>query len=116
MYRPAWQHVVGLVVSLLIVVAIGWLAGRPVLYASLFLGAVVAWQAWNLIRYERWLRLRASMKPPNMNGLWGEAVAISHRMQRRKVFHKRRVLVLLREFRRMTDGFDAGVGVLDRNK
>jgi len=111
-YRPAWQHVVGLVVSLLIVVAIGWLAGRPALYASLFLGAVVAWQAWNLIRYERWLRLRASMKPPNMNGLWGEAVAISHRMQRRKIFHKRRVLVLLREFRRMTSAMPDGAILL----
>jgi two-component system phosphate regulon sensor histidine kinase PhoR len=111
-YRPAWQHVIALVVSLLIVLAIGWLAGRPALYAALFLSAIAAWQAWNLIRYERWLRLRASTKPPNMNGLWGEAVATSHRMQRRKVFHKRRVLVLLREFRRMTSAMPDGAILL----
>ena len=53
--------------------------------------AVVALQAWQLIRFERWLRLRNVQNPPNMRGLWGEAVATAHRLHRRKNFHKRRV-------------------------
>ena len=113
MYRPAWQHVAGLVASLLVVLAIGWLADDAALYAAIYLGVVVAWQAFNLIRYERWLRLRASLNPPNMRGLWAEVVATSNRMHRRKVYHKRRVLVLLREFRRMTSAMPDGAILLD---
>jgi len=110
--KPAWQHVIGITVTLLGVLLIGWIAGRPALFAALFLLAVVAWQSWQLIRFERWLRLRAHLTPPNMNGLWGEVVATAHRMHRRKAFHKRRVLVLLREFRRMTSAMPDGAILL----
>ncbi len=90
--KPAWQHVLVIFSGLLVVSSRGWIAGRPALYAALFLLAVVAWQSWQLIRFERWLRLRAHLTPPDMNGLWGEVVATAHRIHRRKAFHKRRVL------------------------
>lgn len=112
MNKPAWQHVLVIFSGLLIVLVAGWIAGRPALYAALFLLAVVVWQSWQLIRFERWLRLRAHLTPPNMNGLWGEVVATAHRMHRRKAFHKRRVLVLLREFRRMTSAMPDGAILL----
>jgi two-component system phosphate regulon sensor histidine kinase PhoR len=111
-YRPAWQHVFGIVAGLLLALALGWPFGHARLFAACFLGVVVAVQAWNLIRFERWLRLRARLKPPNMGGLWGETVATANRLYHRKRFHKRRVLSLLRELRRMTSAMPDGAILL----
>jgi two-component system phosphate regulon sensor histidine kinase PhoR len=112
LYKPAWQYVFGLVSVFLLVLFVGWIAGQAALFAAWFLAAVVALQAWQLIRFERWLRLRSVLKPPNMHGLWGEVVATAHRLHRRKDFHKRRVLILLREFRRMTAAMPDGAILL----
>jgi two-component system phosphate regulon sensor histidine kinase PhoR len=112
LYKPAWQYVFGLVSLFVLVLFIGWIAGHPAMFAAGFLAAVVALQAWQLIRFERWLRMRSVLKPPNMHGLWGEVVATAHRLHRRKDFHKRRVLILLREFRRMTAAMPDGAILL----
>jgi two-component system phosphate regulon sensor histidine kinase PhoR len=111
-YRPAWQHVFGIVAGLLLALAVGWPFDHARLFAACYLGVVVAVQAWNLIRFERWLRLRARLKPPNMGGLWGETVATANRLYQRKRFHKRRVLSLLRELRRMTSAMPDGAILL----
>jgi len=39
-----------------------------------------------LIRFEHWLAFPLRGTAPNMDGLWGEALAITHRIYRRKVF------------------------------
>ena len=51
-----------------------------------------------------------------MTGLWGEVLATTIRLYRRKMFHKRRVLVLLREFRRMTSAMPDGAILLGPNR
>ena len=89
--------------GLLLVLAAGWLFDRPGLFAALYLLAVVVLQASSLIRFERWLRQRKVLKPPSLPGLWGDVVDNASRLYRRKTFHKRRVLMLLREFRRSLD-------------
>ena len=70
----------------------------------------------NLLRFERWLRNRSTEPPPDMRGAWGEVAAITHRIYRRKVFHKRRVLTLFREFRRMTSAMPDGAILLGPNR
>ena len=112
MSRPAWQHLLGIFGGLLAALACGWIIDRPGLCASLYLAAIVAWQARNLIRFEHWLRLRSILKPPNMDGLWGNTVAIANRLYQRKRFHKRRALTLLRELRRMTSAMPDGAILL----
>ncbi|MDH4167644.1 MAG: phosphate regulon sensor histidine kinase PhoR [Gammaproteobacteria bacterium] len=112
MSRPAWQFIVGLLGGLLAALAAGWIAGRPALFVAAYLALVVALQAWNLIRFERWLRLRSILKPPNMRGLWGETVERANRLYQRKRFHKRRALALLRELRRMTSAMPDGAILL----
>src|SRR5829696_6827363 len=102
LYKPSWQHVLGLGTGFLIVLFAGWIVGRTALFVACYLAVVVVIQTYQLIRFEAWLRQRNLLKPPNMGGLWGEAVATANRIHRRKMFHKRRVLMLLREFRRMT--------------
>ncbi len=80
------------------------------------LAGILAYHVRNLIRFEQWLRHRSQQPPPNMAGLWGEALAITHRVYRRKVFHKRRVSTLLREFRRMTSAMPDGAVLLGSNR
>ena len=112
MSRPAWQHLLGILGGLLAALACGWIIDRPGLCASLYLAAIVGWQARNLIRFEHWLRLRSILKPPNMDGLWGNTVATANRLYQRKRFHKRRALTLLRELRRMTSAMPDGAILL----
>jgi two-component system phosphate regulon sensor histidine kinase PhoR len=110
LHRPAWRHVTVLSIGLLLALIGGWPFGRPFETAVVYLALVLAWQTWNLIRFERWLRRRSSERPPNMYGLWGEAISTANRLYQRKRFHKRRVLLLLREFRRMTSAMpDAAI-------
>ncbi|HET7203015.1 MAG TPA: phosphate regulon sensor histidine kinase PhoR [Steroidobacteraceae bacterium] len=110
MNRPAWKHVLLIVAGLLLALAAGWIADDASLFAAVYLGAVLLVQTRHLIRFGNWLRLRSSTRPPDMGGLWGEVLDIATRLYRRKNFHKRRVLVLLREFRRMTSAMpDAAI-------
>jgi hypothetical protein len=96
LHRPAWQHVSIIVGGLLLAMVTGWIFGRPGLFAAIYLGCVALVQTRNLIRFERWLRLRSSTRPPSLSGLWGNVVDTANRLYRRKNFHKRRVLMLLR--------------------
>jgi len=110
--RPAWQHVLGIAGTLLAALAVGLIFGRPWLFLALALAAVLAWEVRNLLRFDHWLRHRTVERPPDMRGLWGEVIAVTSRIYRRKVFHKRRVLGLLREFRRMTAAMPDGAVLL----
>lgn len=112
MYPPAWQHVSLILGGLLVALAAGWTLDYRFLVPALYLVGVLAWQTWNLVRFERWLRKRAVMKPPNMHGLWGAALDAAYRLYQRKRFHKRRVLLLLRELRRMTSAMPDGAILL----
>jgi len=110
--RSAWQHVLGIVSGLLIALLVGWLVGHLGLVVALYLAGVVAWQIRNLVRFEHWLRLRSILKPPDMDGLWGEVISNVNRLHQCKRFHKRRALTLLRELRRMTSAMPDGTILL----
>lgn len=114
--KPAWQHIAWIVGALLAALAVGALFDHAWLFAALVLAAVLAYHVRNLIRFEHWLRFRSEEPPPNMDGLWGEVLATTHRIYRRKVFHKRHVTSLLREFRRMTSAMPDGAVLLGPNR
>jgi len=105
-----------LAAALLVAALLGWAFDRPLLFVAVTLAAALAYEVRNLLRFERWLRRRSTEAPPNLAGLWGEVLAITSRLYRRKVFHKRRVLVLLREFRRMTSAMPDGAVLLGQNR
>jgi two-component system phosphate regulon sensor histidine kinase PhoR len=105
-----------LAAALLVAALLGWAFDRPLLFVAITLAAALAYEVRNLLRFERWLRRRSTEAPPNLAGLWGEVLAITSRLYRRKVFHKRRVLVLLREFRRMTSAMPDGAVLLGQNR
>jgi two-component system phosphate regulon sensor histidine kinase PhoR len=114
--RPASQHLTWIAVALLLATAVGWAIGHPLLAVSIVLAGALVYEVRNLLRFDHWLSNRTSEPPPNMTGLWGEVLATTNRIYRRKVFHKRRVLVLLREFRRMTSAMPDGAVLLGQNR
>ncbi len=114
--RPAWQFLLVHVALLLGALLLGLIVGQPWPALVLALALMLAWQMWRVLRFEYWLRHRTTERPPNASGLWGDIVATTSRIYRRKVFHKRRVLVLLREFRRMTSAMPDGAILLGPNR
>ena len=95
---------------------VGLFTGRPLACVVRRRSRVMlAWHCMNLLRFDRWLRARATRAAPHFGGLWGEVVAIVDRLYRRKVYHKRRTLALLREFRRMTTAMPDGAILLGPN-
>ena len=116
MSKPAWQLITWLIGALLVAAAVGALLDLALPFVAVTLAIILAYHVRNLIRFEHWLRYRSEESPPNMDGLWGEVLAITHRLYRRKVFHKRRVTSLLREFRRMTSAMPDGAVLLGPNR
>jgi len=66
-----------------------------------------------LRRLQRWLRSLQSEDAPEAAGVWGDVVSAIARLQRRRQYHKRRLLQLLRELRRSTAAIPDGVVVLN---
>ena len=112
MSKPAWHHLLALAGAVAIAAVLGFIFGRPALFIGASLALLLAINVRNLLRLERWLRNRSSQRPPDMPGLWGEVVAIADRLYRRKRYHKRRAMALLREFRRVTAALPDGVILL----
>jgi two-component system phosphate regulon sensor histidine kinase PhoR len=114
--KPAWQHIAWILGALLVALAVGALFDRALPFLTIALAVTVGYEVRSLLRFEHWLRNRTVEPPPDMNGLWGEVMAGTSRIYRRKVYHKRRVLMLLREFRRMTSAMPDGAVLLGANR
>ncbi len=112
MSKQAWQHLAKIAVALAIAALAGLAFGRVAAFVAVALAVMLALHVRNLVRFDRWLRRRSLERPPDMTGLWGEVIAVTSRIYRRKVFHKRRVLAMLREFRRMTAAMPDGALLL----
>jgi two-component system phosphate regulon sensor histidine kinase PhoR len=69
-------------------------------------------QLRNLLLLYHWLRFRRIQEVPDMGGPWGDVIAVIARLYRRKQYHKQRVVALLREFRRLTNGMPDGAVLL----
>ncbi len=117
MLSPAWSFALVRLATLLAVAIVGGLIfGRPQLWVIAVLGSYLALQLARLYRLERWLRHRSREEPPDFGGVWGDVVALVTRIYRRKQFHKRRIVQLFREFRRLTTAMPDGVVVLNAER
>ena len=112
MSKPAWQFIIGSLAVLAATLLAGLVAGKPLAFLSFALALLLLRHCVNLLRFDRWLRSRATRPAPDVHGLWGEVITIVDRLYRRKVYHKRRTLGLLREFRRMTTAMPDGAILL----
>jgi two-component system phosphate regulon sensor histidine kinase PhoR len=109
----AWSFaMVRLAAAIAVAVLLGLITGRLATWLTIVLGGILAWQFVNLFRLQSWLRHRAHEDPPDIGGVWGDAIAIINRIYRRKQFHKRRVMQQFREFRRLSAALPDGVVLL----
>lgn len=114
---PAWAFALArLAVAVGVAVLLGMVYGQVAIWLTVVLGGTLAWQFANLYRVQRWLRHRSHEDPPDLGGVWGDVVALVGRIYRRKQFHKRRVLQLFREFRRLSAALPDGVVLLSAGR
>jgi two-component system phosphate regulon sensor histidine kinase PhoR len=117
MSRALWSFALPrLLASLAVAFLFGAWVGHIQLALLLTLGGIVVLNYVRLYRLEYWLRKRASVDPPELPGTWGDVVALIVRVYRRKLFHKRRVVDLFREFRRMTTAVPDGIVLLGQER
>jgi len=109
----AWRVLSWLAAWLLAAVGIGAILGHVGAALTVALGLYLAIYLRRLLRIDRWLRRRRSVDAPDFDGIWGDIVTIVSRLDRRKQFHKKRVVELLREFRRLTTAMPDGAVLLN---
>jgi len=95
---------------------VGYFLGHVGLTITAVLAGYLALFFVRLYRLEWWLRRRRTEEPPDFRGIWGDVVALVMRIYRRKQFHKRRIVQLFREFRRMTTAMPDGVVVMSAER
>src|SRR5258708_28162595 len=91
----------------------GLLIGHPALTVALVLAAMLARQQYMLERVRQWLRRDRVDLAPDAGGAWGDVIGLIGRLFRRKQYHKRRMLQLLRELRNSTAAIADGVVMLN---
>src|ERR1700683_954747 len=104
---------VRLTVALAIGLVLGLILGVPWAGVAAVLAIYLAMQWLHLLHLLRWLTADQTELAPELPGPWGHLVAMIVRLYRRKQFHKRRLLRLLRELRRSTAAMPDGVVVLN---
>jgi two-component system phosphate regulon sensor histidine kinase PhoR len=114
MSSSAWRVLTWLAGLLLLAAAIGLIAGHVGAALASALGLYLAVYLRRLLRFDRWLRDRRGGELPDYDGVWGDIIAIASRLDRRKQFHKKRVVELLKEFRRLTTAMPDGAVLLNR--
>jgi len=114
--RAAFRHLAGVIAAVLAAAGLGFLLGRAWEFVAVALAVLLGLQLRHLLRFDRWLRRRDAESPPDVTGLWGEVVATTSRIHRRKLFHEQRVTALLREFRRMASAMPDGVVLLGQHR
>jgi two-component system phosphate regulon sensor histidine kinase PhoR len=107
-----WQALTRIGIALFAAWLLGLMFGRVALVLALVLAAALAIQLRNFLRVDRWVRRRRMEEPPDVDGAWGEFIAIIDRIYRRKQYHKLQVTALLREFRRLTTAMPEGAILL----
>ena len=107
-----WQAVLRIAIALFVAWLIGLIFDSVALLLALVLAVALVIQLRNFLRVDRWVRRRRLEEPPDIDGAWGEFIAIIDRIYRRKQHHKLQVSGLLREFRRLTTAMPEGAVLL----
>ena len=113
MSASLWWLMARLVAGLAAGMLLGLAFGHPAAGVGVVLSALLAREYVVLGRVRRWLSSDTGAEAPEVDGDWGEVIVLIARLQRRKQYHKRRLMRLLRELRRSTAAIPDGVVVLN---
>lgn len=110
----AWQVSLGRFLALLLgALALGFALGRVEAVLALALFGYSLWALYSLHRFQRWLRSRRRMPPPEDWGVWSALLEHQYRELRAARSRKRRLVALVRAFREAADALPDAVIVLD---
>ncbi len=113
MSASVWWLVTRVAVGLVAGMLLGLAFGHPTIGVGVVLSAMLVREYLVLRRVQRWLRSDLGADEPELDGEWGELIALIARLQRGKQYHKRRLMLLLRELRRSTAAIPDGVVMLN---
>ena len=112
-----WSFALARLAGILVLgAALGLFFGPVWLWVLALLCGYAVWQLVDLYRLDRWLSTRPKTDPPDLGGVWGNVVAQIERLNRRKRFHKQRMVQVLRELRRSTAALPDGVIILSQHR
>jgi two-component system phosphate regulon sensor histidine kinase PhoR len=113
MNSAIWKEALPRLLTVIVIaVVVGLLTGEVVVALLIVLAWALALNYYRLFLLERWLRHRRQLEPPNLSGPWGDVVALVVRIYRRKKYHKKRMLEVVRKFRELTSALPDGIVVL----
>lgn len=111
--KQAWSLALGRFFGFFVLsVVVGLILHQLSLTLIISLSLYVILDQIRLFQMQWWLQHRSREEPPDYTGVWGDVLALIMRIYRRKQFHKKRVVQLVREFREMTSVIPVGIILL----
>jgi len=115
--KSAWVWAVGrLAMFFVAAIAVGLILYHLTLTLIVALSIYILVDQIRLFHLQWWLQHRSREEAPDYTGVWGDVLALIMRIYRRKQFHKRRVVQLVREFREMTGVIPVGIVLLGASR
>lgn len=112
----SWKfHGKRLALAALVLLALGWLSGHPLLVPFTGLVAYAAWQLVNLWRLYHWLQNPEDEVPQSL-GIWSDIYDSINTMEHRNIRQKNQYRAMIGEFRSLTDAFPDATLVIDENE
>jgi two-component system phosphate regulon sensor histidine kinase PhoR len=108
-----WSLSLKALLAVLVAVLVGLLVGHVGIAVAVALAGLLLQQLYQLHRVIDWLRRDRLDLAPDASGAWGDLIGLILRLFRRKQYHKRRMLQLLRELRRATGAIPDGAVMLN---
>jgi two-component system, OmpR family, phosphate regulon sensor histidine kinase PhoR len=114
MSRSGWWGLsLRILLAVIAAVLVGLLTGQVGIAVAVVLAGLLLRQLYMLQRVIHWLQCDRLDLAPDAAGIWGDLIGLILRLFRRKQYHKRRMLQLLRELRRATAAIPDGAIMLN---
>ena len=113
MAASSWKfHASRLLLLVLLVLAVGWLAGHPLPIIAASLALYLGWHLGNLWKLFRWLQSPQSAVPESF-GIWSDVYERIATLEKERQKQQQQYLETLGEFRQLTDAFPDATLVID---
>ncbi|MDX1555407.1 MAG: phosphate regulon sensor histidine kinase PhoR [Xanthomonadales bacterium] len=113
-YQSARRHGVRYLLAAILVLAIGWLIGYPLITALVALAAYGLWTLYNVFSLNRWLQSPDS-EVPNSFGVWSEVFDRINKLEKARHKKTRQYRSMIQDFQSLTDALPDATLVIDGN-
>ncbi len=111
--RSARLHSARIIIAAVVVVAIGWWLGYPLIAALAALAAYGGWNLFNIYRLKRWLQAPES-EIPDSYGVWSDIFRRINSLERASKEKNEQLRTMVRDFQGLTDALPDATLVIDK--